>query len=276
MEGTNGDRNDKRPSSLGEHAARNGIPLSGSFIFGKEDLQSFRGISRGSGYAEHFLKIMNVNPDWTVLDMACADGTLAIPLAGRMKSITAVDFSENMLEILKRRCIENSITNVSAIHGQWEDDWNVLGIGIHDVAIASWLIRADDLLDSALKLDRIARKQVYISMAVGDGPFDRRIYEATGRKLNMGPSFTYVYYNVLHENMGILANIAFIREAGDNDWGSQEEALDSQRWMFRDLTAEEEKKMKTFLDEHLIRVNGRWRLPYERECQWVVMSWEKK
>jgi hypothetical protein len=102
------------------------------------------------------------------------------------------------------------------------------------------------------------------------------IYEATGRKLNMGPSYTYIYYNMLHRHMGILADIAFIREAGDTDWGSHEEALDSQRWMFRDLTAEEERRVKDYLDQHLVYVHGRWRLPYERECRWAVMSWEKE
>jgi SAM-dependent methyltransferase len=229
--------------------------------------------SEWTGYATGLLKIVNVEPYWTVLDLACADGTLTIPLAGQAKRVTAVDYSENMLEVLKKRCSEKGLMNVRAIHGRWEDDWDTLGVGMHDVAIASWSIRADDLLDLAVKMNRIARKRVYISMAVGDGPFDRKLYEATGRKLNMGPSYTYIYYNVLHENMGILADIAFVREVCNNDWGSREEAVENQRWMFRDLTADEEEKLRVYLDNHLTYVSGRWRLSYEKECMWAVMSW---
>jgi 2-polyprenyl-3-methyl-5-hydroxy-6-metoxy-1,4-benzoquinol methylase len=134
--------------------------------FGEGRPSGFSMNGDGTGYAEGLLKIMKVKPHWTVLDMACADGSLAIPLAERVKSVTAVDFSENMLEIMKSRCREKGVANVKTIHGRWEDDWDALGIGSHDVAIGSRSIRADDLLDSAIKLDRVARKQVYISMAV--------------------------------------------------------------------------------------------------------------
>ena len=52
-------------------------------------------------YAEKFLKIMQPHPEWTVLDMGCGGGTLALPLAKKVKSVTAVDFSEKKLYIPK-------------------------------------------------------------------------------------------------------------------------------------------------------------------------------
>ena len=234
------------------------------------------GGSEGADYADALLKIVNVRPDWSVLDVACADGTLTVPLAAKVKRVTALDYSEKMLEVLKMRCSKRGIMNVRAVQGRWDDNWDALDIGAHDVAIASWSIRADDILDLARRLNRIARKKVCISVAVGDGPFDRGAYEATGRKLNLGPSYTYVYYNVLHENMGILADIAFIRESLDRDWQSREEALDSQRWMFRDLGADEERRLRAYLDEHLVYADGRWKLSYAKECTWAVMSWQPR
>lgn len=95
--------------------------------FWDKKASSFSEYAAGTGYAEEFMKIMDIDPDWTVFDMACAGGTLAIPLAGRVKRITAVDFSRNMLSVLKWRCVENCITNVDVIHGRWEDDWDALG-----------------------------------------------------------------------------------------------------------------------------------------------------
>ena len=257
-----GNRSTERYAAVRELYFRQGRPSGTSGNF------------EGTGYAEGLLKIVDLQPDWTVLDVSCADGTLVLPLAGRAKKVTAMDFSENMLEILTRRCSEKGLMNVRPVHGRWDDDWDALDIGMHDVAIASWSIRADDLLDLAVRLNRIARKKVYISVAVGDGPFDRGIYEAAGRRLNMGPSYTYIYYNVLHENLGVLANIAFVREVCRNDWASREEALDSQRWMFGNLTGEEERSLRAYLDTNLVYTDGRWRLPYERGCTWAVMSWE--
>jgi SAM-dependent methyltransferase len=225
-------------------------------------------------YAEGFLSLMKVDPHSTVLDMACGGGTLAIPLAGRVKRVTAVDFSGNMLEILKRRCREKGIENVTPLHGSWEDDWDVLGIGTHDVAIGSRSILSKDARVSITKLNHAARKAVYISTSVGDGPFDRRIFEATGREFNIGPSYIH-YYNLLYE-LGIHANIAFVREDHPNEWANREGALEAQRWMFQGLKEEEEEKVRRYLDERLVKADGKWRLPYKRQCKWAVMWWEKE
>jgi len=235
---------------------------------------SFSEHATGSGYAERFLKLMNVDPDWTVLDMACGGGTLSVPLSGKVKEITAVDFSENMLRILEKRCRENGITNVRTIHGRWEDDWDELGIGRHDVAIASRSLLADDLYASIAKLNSVAGKQLYISTRVGDGPFDRRLFEAVGRVFNMGPDYIY-YYNLLHR-MGIHANVAFVREDNVNAWETFNDALDAQRWMFGNLTESEEVKIKDYLLENLLYAGGLWRLPYERTCRWAVMWWDNE
>ena len=53
-----------------------------------------------SDYPEQFLKILEPCPDWSVLDVGCGSGTLAIPLADKVVSITALDFSEGMLNML--------------------------------------------------------------------------------------------------------------------------------------------------------------------------------
>jgi len=235
---------------------------------------SFSEYAPCTGYAERFLKLMNVDPDWTVLDMACGGGTLAVPLSGKVKEITAVDFSENMLRILEKRCGENGITNVRTIHGRWEDDWGELGIGRHDVAIASRSLLADDAPTSIAKLNAVAGKQVFISTAVGDGPLDRRLFEAVGRVLTRGRDYIF-YYNLLH-SMGIHANVAFVREDHENSWETFNDALDAQRWMFSNLSESEEDRLKDYLLENLLYTGGLWRLPYERSCRWAVMWWDKE
>jgi SAM-dependent methyltransferase len=235
---------------------------------------SFTAYSAVTGYAERFLRIIAPDPQWTVLDMACGGGTLAVPMAGMVKGITAVDFSATMLALLKMRCWEKGIANVRPILGRWEDDWEELGIGLHDVAIASRSLLADDARASVDKLHSAARKRVYISTMVDSGSFDRPMFEATGRKFNMGPDYIHFYY--LLYDMGIHANVAFIPEYHANAWGSHEEALEDQRWMFHNLASEEEERVKIYLREHLSFVNGRWRLSYERLCLWAVIWWEKQ
>lgn len=234
--------------------------------------REFSDHAASTGYAEAFIKIMRPRRCWTVLDMGCGGGTIAVPLAKRVRRIAACDFSANMLDVLKARCCEKRILNVDAIHGRWEDDWPALGIGTYDVAIASRSLIGDDVRGCIEKLLNAARKAVYISTIVGCGPFDRRLFEATGREFRTGPDYIY-YYNLLTE-MGLRVNLVFVPENHCSDWATLEDAVDGQRWMFReDLTEEEEQRVRVYLEQHLIKLGSRWRLPYARQCAWAVLWW---
>ena len=236
--------------------------------------KSFAGYAVKTHYAEGFLQLMDVQPEWTVFDMACGGGTLALPLAAKVKSVTAVDFSQNMLSILNRRCKEEGVVNINAILGAWEDDWETLGIVEHDIAIASRSIHEENAARYIEKLVRIARRQVWISAPVGNGPWDSRLYEFAGRSCTVGSDYIH-YYNVLYE-LGIRANIGFIEEKHRNGWETHEEAFEDQRWMFHNMTPDEEEKVREYLDRRLIYQDGQWKLPYERKCHWAVMWWAKE
>ncbi len=226
-----------------------------------------------TGYAEAFFKIMKPHRTWKVLDMGCGSGTLSIPLAVRVREITAVDFSEKMLAILREQSHRKGITNIKTIQARWEDDWDRVGIGVHDVAIASRSLVVDDLRGAIMKLNRVARKRVYISTIVGDGPIDRRIFAALGRKLVTNPDYIY-NYNLLYQ-MGIYANVTFIHEKNTRAFETHEAAVDSFKWMVEEMTRKEEDRLREYLREHLIHHNGKWRLNCEMEVRWAVIWWEK-
>ena len=226
-----------------------------------------------SDYIGQFIEIMKPEPHWSILDIGCAAGTLAVPLAPSVKTITAMDPSAAMLCLLGERCSTQGIGNIRAVNGRWEDNWDELGIGIHDVAIASRSLIVDDLRGAVLKLDSRARKRVYLSALVGDGPYDRRIVEAVGRKFSIGADYIVVY-NLLRQ-MGIYANVAFTVNREEKVYSGIDDALKSMRWMIYEMTPEEEAKLRGHLQKHLIQEDGHWKLPYRRVVRWAVLWWEK-
>ncbi len=235
---------------------------------------SFAEARAETSYADRCLSIMNPQADWTVLDMGCGGGTLAIPLARSVSSVTAVDVSREMLAVVRARCEDEGIGNVTTLQGRWEDDWARLGIGIYDVAIASRSMVGEDLRASVLKLDRAARKGVYIVTVVGDGPYDRRLFDAIGRPLNSGADYIY-HYNMLYQ-MGILANVAFIEESRNRAYDRPEKAYASVRWMFGELDSTEEERLRAYVREHLVIREGCWSFSYDMIIRWAVMWWEKE
>lgn len=253
--------------------AREGLSQGNDSSFWDKRAPAFARHVKETDYERRFLDLMQPDPSWSVLDFGCGAGTLAIPLARRVASVTAVDFSRVMLDLLRQSCREEGISNVTSIHGSWDDDWESLGVGSHDAVIASRSLVAFDLREAITKLDRAARRGVYISSLVGDGPQDRRIYEAVGRTLVSGPDYIYLY-NLLYQ-MGIRATINFITHREWKVYGNLDAALEGNCWMLKDVTQEELELLRGYLSASLVPHEGGWRMPEPRVVRWALISWEK-
>jgi SAM-dependent methyltransferase len=225
-------------------------------------------------YAEKFIRLLQPRPGWSILDIGCGAGTLALPLASRVAAITALDISDRMLEILTQRCQEANIRTIRTIQASWDDDWDALGIGTHDVVIASRSFYSDDLALAIAKVNRLARERVVFSALVHDGPYDRRQYTAIGRKLDRGPDYIYTL-NYLHQ-IGIYARLQFIEEIEDKTYPNLTAALDGQRWMFGSLQPEEEARLKTHLASRLVPRENGWVFPKPKITRWAYLEWDPR
>jgi SAM-dependent methyltransferase len=224
-------------------------------------------------YARTFLDLLAPQPHWSVLDVGCGTGTLAIPLAARVARVTAMDFSEAMLEHLVRRCEALGLANVHARHAGWEDDWDVLGIGTHDVVIASRSLTVEDLEGAIRKMDRAARHRACITSIVGEGPRDRCALEAVGRPFAPGPDYLYVY-NLLHQ-IGIFADITIITAEDERTFADPADALEVYQAMIGNLDEAEDARLRGYLSRELIQRGGKWVLRHAKPIQWAVITWEK-
>jgi SAM-dependent methyltransferase len=235
---------------------------------------SFADHAKKTAYASNFIQLLNPQPDWSILDVGCGAGTLAIPLNPLVRRVTAIDFSDVMIDLLNKKCWEDGITNIDPRVVSWEEDWDTAGIALHDVAIASRSLVVEDLQGALVKLDSKARRKVFISAMVGDGPFDRRIFEAVGRDLERGPDYMCVY-NLLNQ-MGIFADVTFVTSEAENKiYSDIDAAMKGLRWMIEDITEKEESLLRTYLECHLVKQTEGWMLDYHYPVRWAIISWSK-
>jgi SAM-dependent methyltransferase len=224
----------------------------------------------GDDYVEPFLRVLDAQPDWSVLDVGCGNGAIACPLAGSVRHVTALDFSPAMLALLEARKGAEGIDNITTLLARWEDDWTALGIQTHDVAVASRSLISEDPRTILMKLASFARKRVYVSVIAGDGPGDRRLLQAVGRETSINPDYIYIY-SLLHQ-MGIYANVSMIEKKLPS-FSGEDEAVESMRWMLDEMTPTEEDSMRRFISAHLVRDGQRWKLDYRRPVRWAVIWW---
>ena len=98
-----------------------------------------------SDYERWLLDLLALEAGEEVLDMGCATGTLAVPLARAGHRVHGCDFAEAMLAILDERATAENLPITSHLLA-WEDDWEHAGLGKHsvDVAFASRSLMSGD------------------------------------------------------------------------------------------------------------------------------------
>lgn len=249
-----------------ENAVRRSTPE-----FWDTKVEAFDQHGLDSLYAGEFVKLMQPQPEWTVFDMGSGSGTLALPLAAKVKAVTAADFSPNMLAALQMYAKERGLNNITPVRLSWHDDWERIPAKSHDIAIASRSLLVDDFKAAVEKLIKVARLRVYLGLFVDAGAEYDLLYRAIGRRAKSNLDYACCY-NILYQ-MGIRANISIIEDPKPKAYQTREKAFVSlTEHHAKRLTLAELQTLKAYVNEHLEQSAYGWHIdnpaPYKAAVIW--------
>lgn len=234
--------------------------------------EAFAGRTIDSAYVDLFLGQLDLDPGISILDVGCGPGTLALPIAKRVRQVTAIDYSQGMLDILNDQAKHQGIDNIKTVHCSWEDNWMDFGIEPHDLVIASRSMNIPDLAGALQKLGRYARRAIHVAERIAPSPFDPEAFAALGRKFSSGPDYIYTI-NMLYK-LSIHPRIAILELERNQRFKSLERAVEGYAWMFKDLQPEEHQLLEKYVknrivkreDDHLIVRRG-------QPQRWALLTW---
>ncbi|MGI9536692.1 MAG: class I SAM-dependent methyltransferase [Desulfocapsaceae bacterium] len=236
--------------------------------------EAFAGRTRDSAYVGLFLSHLDLGKDVSVLDVGCGPGTLALPIAEQVRQVTALDYSQGMLELLNERAEQKGIDNIRTVHCGWEDDWSEFDIGPHSLVIASRSMNIPDLAGALQKLGRYATSTIHVAERIAPSPFDPDAFAALGREFDSGPDYIYTVNMLYH--LGIHPRIERIELARELRFEDLDRAVQAYAWMFKDLLPEEDLLLEKFVrnriikqeDDHII-------VKRDHPQRWALLSWSK-
>lgn len=208
---------------------------------------------------------MQYSADDTVLDVGCGPGTIGLALAQQVKQVYGLDYSQGMLDAMLENATELQLNNVQPILASWEDDWS--DVPVCDIAVVSRASIVADMDDALDKLNRHARKKVYMTQLVGGRFVSREIAELLGREDRSFPDHIYIM-NMLYQR-NIYPTLDYIESASRLAGGrSLAELIDKVRWSFGELSCDDEAKISAWYqrDPEYAQQGG-------EPMRWAFMSW---
>jgi SAM-dependent methyltransferase len=145
-----------------------------------------------------------------VLDIGAGPGTIAVPLASRVASVTAVEPAAGMAEVMSEHALEKDVTNLSIIRKRWEDvDYKKDLDGPYDLVIARHSLGMLNIRDAVKSMCEASSEWVYLFWFAGSTGWEKAMIDLWpklhGREYQPGPKAD-ILYNVLY-SMGIYPNM---------------------------------------------------------------------
>ena len=235
-------------------------------------------------YERWFLDLLALEAGDEVLDMGCATGTLAVPLAHAGHRVHGCDFAEAMLAILEERAAAEKLPITSHLLA-WEDDWEEAGLGKDsvDVAFASRSLMSGDVSACVRKLDAAARSRAAIVVPDSLLPSrDPRLLTYLGRAARR-PRIVRDVTRAL-SSLGRTPVFATTRTFRPMRFSSFDEARTDLRRLAgpEPFTAREHRLFDAYAAQHFVRraaefpsgePSEMWVLDYKLPVTWVFIGW---
>jgi SAM-dependent methyltransferase len=224
------------------------------------------------------LGFIDVRKEDTVLDMGAGTGRLAVPLARRVAHVTALDPSTGMLGILKERMVQAGHRNYSCMQMKWEEVKVGRDIELHDVVIAAFSLGFYDLAAALAKLDRAAKRSVYLFWHAGEwrGPEEMDLYRAVfGEEGAMQRGYPdYIFPQHILHDVGIYANVRIYPALWESSYSSVDEAVQDWVTMHHPDIMDRTPVVEFF--SRMLRKGASGRLEYSAVRPTAVIWWNKE
>lgn len=219
-----------------------------------------------------------LNPDssWSVLDIGSGPGILTIPLARRVRKVTAVEPSLSMISCLKRHLAEEKLSNVKIINSCWED-MPTDDLMAHDLVIASYSLNFEDLKEALLKMNHLAKKRAILYWFAGITNWELIRMDLFLKVHNRNPGpfpKCDIIYNLLYDlglypDVEVLYGTSFPKEYADYD-----KALFYLKSTLCIFDEAHDEMLHEYIEDHWRREDGR--LFNEDRTTYVKLSWRPK
>ena len=224
-------------------------------------------------YADPLLDhlLQQVSPGQTLIDVGAGGGRLALPLALHCRSVTAVEPSESMVDVLESQVRQHGVNNVSTVRARWED----AVVEPADVVLSAHVVYVvQDIGTFIRKMDAHAGSRVLVVL-FGSAPMSRmyplwqQVHGSERLSLPAAPQLREVL-----EELVISFRQDVVPGMQGRGYESPEHALELiSRRLYLAVDDPKREKLAQMLEPELEELEGVWRMKGDTPVPPLVLSW---
>lgn len=236
--------------------------------------KKFKKWMKKDDYPKKLLDKIETNPNYSVLDIGCGEGTITLQLAKQVSEVTCIDLSTEMLDILDQKAEKEGVKNLTYLQGDMMDI-SLESLGKKDIVVASRCLNGVMEIETILRKINNIGNSVYITLRHSDNfKMDNSASKIINREYPKYPSYMYVC-NILHQ-MGITANVEKLECDTLNIYEDMNEVIDRYRWKMGGLNHDEEMLLRDHF-KNILKTNQEGYLENpEESSDWVLIWWKNK
>ena len=215
--------------------------------------------------------LQQVSPGQTLIDVGAGGGRLALPLALHCRSVTAIEPSESMVEVLDSQAQQHGINNVSTVRARWED----AVVEPADVVLSAHVVYVvQDIETFIRKMDAHAGSRVLVVLFESPPmsrmyPLWRQLHGLERLSLPAAPQLREVL-----EELGISYRQDVVPGLPGRGYESPEHALELiSRRLYLAVDDPKREKLARILESELEELEGAWKMKGDTPVPPVVLSW---
>lgn len=191
----------------------------------------------------------------SVIDVGAGCGAFSLPLARVLPSVTAVEPSAPMAQLLRREADHLGLANVRVIESSFQE----ADVAPHDAVLCAFVYEAHEELDAFLPwVERAAKRRVILTRFARTGDdklFLRELNSLIHGKDHPGKCDYLETVVRLHER-GIFANVRIVKFQLDQPFDDLDEAVDFWREYLELEDGRHDGRLREFLSERLVAAEG--------------------
>jgi len=242
----------------------NRLDLYNPIYWDNEDNTFKDGLTHWDELTKKQLDQLPLSSEITVLDVGAGTGRMTLPIAKKVKHVTALEPSKKMLTCLRERATAQKVSNICCINQPFE----MLEItASYDLVVASFSLFMFDIKRALLKMNSLASGGVFLFLSASPW-IDMDLQKVLSGNVSFWSDFIFIY-NILYAE-GILANVTVLDYELKQDFDNIESAVIKCSQMYR-VPIEQYDALRVYLQETLVEDHGK--LCFNRKRKMATIWW---